>query len=161
MRVVTVVLVLLVGGSAALDAQHQFQFEFGGFGSFTRFDRAFQLDNQIGGGGRIGFWITNWLGIEAEGLYQRPHPKGGGAGTDFPVWFGSGNLVLNFGSEKSFYLLGGYSAMDFNSNGVGGFRDIGAHGAIGDRIYISASEKFKDFLEVDSSVFHLVLEPAA
>ncbi len=137
MRVVTVVLVLLVGGSAALDAQHQFQFEFGGFGSFTRFDRAFQLDNQIGGGGRIGFWITNWLGIEAEGLYQRPHPKGGGAGTDFPVWFGSGSLVLNFGSEKSFYLLGGYSAMDFNSNGVGGFRDIGAHGAIGDRIYIS------------------------
>ena len=137
MRVVTVVLVLLVGGSAALEAQHQFQFEFGGFGSFTRFDRAFQLDNQIGGGGRIGFWITNWLGIEAEGLYQRPHPKGGGAGTDFPVWFGSGNLVLNFGSEKSFYLLGGYSVMDFNSNGVGGFRDIGAHGAIGDRIYIS------------------------
>ena len=137
MRVVTVVLVLLAGGSAALEAQHQFQFEFGGFGSFTRFDRAFQLDNQIGGGGRIGFWITNWLGIEAEGLYQRPHPKGGGAGTDFPVWFGSGNLVLNFGSEKSFYLLGGYSVMDFNSNGVGGFRDIGAHGAIGDRIYIS------------------------
>jgi radical SAM superfamily enzyme YgiQ (UPF0313 family) len=31
----------------------------------------------------------------------------------------------------------------------------------GDRIYISASEKLKDFLEVDSSVFHLVLEPAA
>ncbi len=30
----------------------------------------------------------------------------------------------------------------------------------GDRIYISASEKLKDFLEVDSSVFHLVLEPA-
>ena len=30
----------------------------------------------------------------------------------------------------------------------------------GDRIYISASEKIKDFLEVDSSVFHLVLEPA-
>ena len=30
----------------------------------------------------------------------------------------------------------------------------------GDRIYISASEKLKDFLEVDSSVFNLVLEPA-
>src|SRR5437763_8049768 len=137
MRVVTVMAVLLLGGAATLEAQHRFQFEIGGFASFTRFDRAFQLDNQIGGGGRIGFWITNWLGIEAEGPYQRPHPKGGGAGTDFPVWFGSGNLVLNFGSEKSFYLLGGYSVMDFNSNGVGGFRDIGAHGAIGDRIYIS------------------------
>jgi radical SAM superfamily enzyme YgiQ (UPF0313 family) len=31
----------------------------------------------------------------------------------------------------------------------------------GDRIYVSASEKLKDFLEVDSSVFHLVLDPTA
>jgi radical SAM superfamily enzyme YgiQ (UPF0313 family) len=31
----------------------------------------------------------------------------------------------------------------------------------GDRIYVSAGEKLKDLLEVDSSVFHLVLEPAA
>ena len=136
MRVVTVIAVLLLGGAATLEAQHRFQFEVGGFASFTRFDRAFQLDNQIGGGGRLGFWITNWLGIEGDGLYMRPHPKGGGAGTDFPVWFGSGSLVLNFGSEKSFYILGGYSAMDFNSNG-GGFRDVAGHGAIGDRIYIS------------------------
>src|SRR5438309_10037738 len=103
MRVVTVMAVLLLGGAATLEAQHRFQFEMGGFASFTRFDRALQLDNQIGGGGRLGFWITNWLGIEGDGLYMRPHPKGGGAGTDFPVWFGSGSIVLNFGSEKSFY----------------------------------------------------------
>src|SRR5436305_14177475 len=43
-----------------------------GFASFTRFDRALQLDNQIGGGGRIGFWVTDWLGIEGGGLVQRP-----------------------------------------------------------------------------------------
>jgi len=139
MRAGTVIAVLLLGGAATLEAQaqHHFQFEVGGFASFTRFDRAFSLDNQIGGGGRIGFWITNWLGIEGDGLYMRPHPKGGGTGTDFPVWFASGSIVLNFGSEKSFYILGGYSAMDFNSNGAGGFRDAGVHGAIGDRIYIS------------------------
>src|SRR5207253_2033429 len=137
MRVVTVMAVLLLGGAATLEAQHRFQFEIGGFASFTRFDRALQLDNQIGGGGRIGFWITDWLGIEGDGLVQRPHPKGGGAGTDFPVWFASGSIVLNFGSEKSFYILGGYSAMDFNSNAAGGFRDVGAHGAIGDRIFIT------------------------
>src|SRR5205807_2551897 len=137
MRVVTVMAVLLLGGAATLEAQHRFQFEIGGFASFTRFDRAVLLDNQIGGGGRIGFWITDWLGIEGDGLVQRPHPKGGGAGTDFPVWFASGSIVLNFGSEKSFYILGGYSAMDFNSNAAGGFRDVGAHGAIGDRIFIT------------------------
>src|SRR3989449_8694497 len=115
MRVVTVVLVLLVGGSAALDAQHQFQFEFGGFGSFTRFDRAFQLDNQIGGGGRIGFWITNWLGIEGGGLYMRPHPKGGGTGADFPVGFGSAGLGVKFCPGKRFYTLGGLSGIGFKS----------------------------------------------
>src|SRR5437764_7419 len=108
-----------------------------GFGPCTRFDRAFLLDNQIGGGGRLGFWITDWLGIEGDGLYMRPKPIGGGSGTNFPVWFASGSLVLNFGSEKSFYLLGGYSALDFNSSAAGGFRDAGAHAALGDRIYIS------------------------
>src|SRR2546422_7108388 len=75
MRVVTVMAVLLLGGAATLEAQHRFQFEIGGFASFTRFDRALQLDNQIGGGGRIGFWITDWLGIEGDGLIQRPHPR--------------------------------------------------------------------------------------
>ena len=137
MRVATVIGVLLLGGAATLSAQHAHQFEIGGFGTFTRFDRAFLLDNQMGGGGRLGFWITDWLGIEGDGLYMRPHPKGGGTGTDFPVWFASGSLVLNFGSEKSFYLLGGYSAMDFNSGAAGGFRDAGAHAALGDRIYIT------------------------
>jgi len=136
MRVATVMGVLLLGGAASLSAQHAHQFELGGFASYTRFDRAFLLDNQIGGGGRLGFWITDWLGIEGDGLYMRPKPTGG-SGTNGPVWFASGSLVLNFGSEKSFYLLGGYSAMDFNSGAAGGFRDAGAHAALGDRIYIS------------------------
>ena len=137
MRVATVMGVLLLGGAASLSAQHAHQFELGGFASYTRFDRAFLLDNQIGGGGRLGFWITDWLGIEGDGVYMRPKPAGGGSGTNYPVWFASGSLVLNFGSEKSFYLLGGYSAMDFNSGAAGGFRDAGAHAALGDRIYIS------------------------
>src|SRR5260221_1834736 len=137
MRVVTVIAVLLLGGAATLEAQHRFQFEIGGFGSFTRFDRAFLLDNQTGGGSRVAFWITNWLGIAGDGLSMRPHPTGGGAGTDFQVWFASGSVVLNFGAEKSFYILGGYTAMDFNSKAAGGFRDAGVHGGIGDRIYIS------------------------
>src|SRR2546427_9837411 len=120
MRVVTVMAVLLLGGAATLEAQHRFQFEIGGFASFTRFDRALLLDNQIGGGGRIGFWITDWLGIEGAGLYQRPDPKGGGAGTDFPGWVPSGGIGLQFGAEKSFYILGGYSALALNRNGTAG-----------------------------------------
>src|SRR5205809_7518044 len=115
MRVVTVMAVLLLGGAATLEAQHRFQFEIGGFASFTRFDRALQLDNQIGGGGRIGFWITDLLGNEGDGLIQRPHPKGGGAGPDFPVRFASRSLGLNFGSQHSFYRLRGDSARGYNT----------------------------------------------
>lgn len=135
MRVVTVSALLLTVGAATLEAQHQFQFEVGGFATYTRFDRAFNIDNQVGGGGRLGFWITDAVELEADGLYQRPKPKGGGS--DFPVWFAGGSIVLSFGSDKSFYIAGGYSALDFNSSGAGGFRDGAVHGALGDRIYIS------------------------
>src|SRR2546427_9076960 len=62
MRVVTVMAVLLLGGAATLEAQHRFQFEIGGFASFTRVDPALQLDNQIGGGGRGGLLVTHWVG---------------------------------------------------------------------------------------------------
>src|SRR2546430_11583001 len=99
MRVVTVIAVLLVGGAATLDAQHQFQFEFGGFAAYTRFDRAFPLENQIGGGGRIGFWITNSLAIEGGGLYQRPPPQAGGG--ELPLRFASPVLLLAFRSPTS------------------------------------------------------------
>jgi len=70
MRVATVMGVLLLGGAATLSAQHAHQFEIGGYASYTRFDRAFLLDNTIGGGGRLAFWITDWLGIEGDGLYR-------------------------------------------------------------------------------------------
>src|SRR5438132_4748518 len=41
-------------GAARLGAQqHAHQFELSAFGSFTRYDRAFNLDNQMGGGARL------------------------------------------------------------------------------------------------------------
>src|SRR2546426_8650677 len=126
MRVVTVIAVLLVGGAATLEAQHQFQFEVGGFAAYTRFDRAFLFDNQIGGGGRIGFWITNWLGVEGGGLYMRAHPEGGGAGADFPVWVGGGGVLPDFRSQERFFILGGHSATGLHNKGAGGFRGTGA-----------------------------------
>src|SRR2546421_5947258 len=120
MRVVTVMAVLLLGGAATLEAQHRFQFEIGGFASFTRFDRALLLDNQIGGGGRIRFWIPDWLGIAGDGLYPRPHRTAAGPGPNSRGWFASGGIRLIFGSEKSFYIPGAHSALAFNSNPTGG-----------------------------------------
>src|SRR2546422_5683384 len=72
MRVVTVIGVLLAGGAATLTAQHAHQLEFGGFTSWTRYDRAFGLNNtfdswkSLGFGGRIGYFLSDYVGRSEE-----------------------------------------------------------------------------------------------
>src|SRR2546425_13233738 len=51
-------------------AQRAEQIEISGFGSYTRYDRAFLLNNQFGGGVRIGYYTSNRVGIDLEGGYQ-------------------------------------------------------------------------------------------
>jgi hypothetical protein len=50
MRARIALVVLAIAAVPTLVAQRAHQFEIGAFGSFTRYDRAFNLDNQIGGG---------------------------------------------------------------------------------------------------------------
>src|SRR2546426_2912389 len=113
MRARTTVLVLCLAAVPAPGlAQHTHQFEIGAFASFTRYDRAFNLDNQIGGGGRLGYFFGEHMGLEIDAGYQAPSAKTGPASAKLS--FGSASLVLNFGSERNtFYLLGGYSRLDF------------------------------------------------
>jgi outer membrane protein OmpA-like peptidoglycan-associated protein len=129
-------LVCLAAVPAICDAQHTHQFEFGAFGSFTRYDRAFGLDNQIGGGGRLGYFFSPAIGFEFDVAYQQPSPTAGGAVA--PVALGSGSLVVNFGSDNNlFYILGGYSRLRFSDNPSYTFTDNGIHGALGDRMFLS------------------------
>jgi outer membrane protein OmpA-like peptidoglycan-associated protein len=115
-------------------AQHTHQFEIGAFGSFTRYDRAFSLDNQIGGGGRLGYFFSPAIGLELDLGFQQPTPKAGGASAGLTL--GSGSLVLNFGNERNlFYILGGYTRLNWGENAAYSFTDNGFHGAIGDRIF--------------------------
>src|SRR5258706_12328576 len=79
MRARTTLLVFYLSAVPALCiAQHTHQFEFGGFGSYTRYDRAFALEKQIGGGGRLGYFFSRVLGIEFEMGLQQPTPYPGG-----------------------------------------------------------------------------------
>src|SRR6267378_4093812 len=110
---------LLVFGLSAVPAlcvgQHTHQFEIGAFASFTRYDHVFNLDNQIGGGGRLGYFFSPAVGVEFDVGYQQPTPKSGGAAAGLTL--GAASLVLNFGSEKNlFYVLGGYSRLNFADN---------------------------------------------
>jgi outer membrane protein OmpA-like peptidoglycan-associated protein len=125
----------LVCGSSRLSAQHAHQFELGAFGSFTRYDRVFNLDNQIGGGVRAGYFFTNVVSAELDAGYQSPSPKSGPATPE--IWLGGASLLLNFGGAKNlFYLLGGYSRLDFEKTAPYRFTDNAVHGAIGDRVFL-------------------------
>src|SRR2546428_11251880 len=135
MRARTPLLLLCLNTLPALCiGQRTHQFEIGAFGSFTRYDRAFRLDNQIGGGGRLGYFFSRAIGVEFELGYQQPTPTAGG--TNAALALGSGSLVLNIGNENNLlYILGGYTRLQFRDNPGYTFTDNGFHGAIGDRLF--------------------------
>ena len=136
MRTLVILGMAFVGGASHLHAQRVHQFEFGGFASFTRYDRAFALKNQIGGGGRIGYFFTRLLGAELDAGYQSPSPRTGTASPT--VALGSASLVLNFasGDQQLFYILGGVSRLDFEKSSPYRFTDNAAHAGIGDRVFL-------------------------
>lgn len=119
-------------------AQRAHQVELGVLGSYTRFDRVFGLENQFGVGGRLGYFFSPVVGIEVDASYQHPQASvGSGSAT---LLGGSASLVLNFGGERNlFYLLGGYSRLDFGTAAPYRFTDNAVHGAIGDRIFLGQS----------------------
>src|SRR6266545_909377 len=112
MRARMTLVLLAIAAVSTLDAQRANQFEIGPFASFTRYDRVFNLDNHIGFGGRVGYFFGPVVGLEVAVGYQSPSAATGSATatlTDF-----SSSMVLNFGSERNiFYILGGYSHLDF------------------------------------------------
>ena len=135
MRARMTLAVLAIITVPTLAAQRAHQFEVGAFGSFTRYDRAFNLDNQIGGGGRLGYFFSDVVGIEVDAGTQSPSAKSGP--TDATLALGSASLVLNMGTERNiFYILGGYSRLDFEESAPYRFTDNAVHGAIGDRIFL-------------------------
>jgi outer membrane protein OmpA-like peptidoglycan-associated protein len=132
----TLGLALAIGGSP-LAAQRANEFELGVFGAYTRYDKAFNLTNVIGGGARIGYFLGGRVELEAEVLFQPEFVLLNG-GTMQPL-IGGGSLVLNLlGGEHHFlYVLGGYSRLDFGTTQPYKFTDGGIHGAVGERIFLT------------------------
>ena len=132
---------LALGGVAApLPAQHAGQFEVGAFGSYTRYDKAFGLDNRAGGGARLGYFFGNVVGLEAEVLFQPNYTVGtGGAATTLEPLIASGSAVFNAlrGPRVTLYALGGYSLLDFGTRAPYHFTDNAAHAAGGARILLT------------------------
>lgn len=135
MRHLILISLLCAGAATTAQGQRAYQFEFGALGSYTRFDQTFGLENQFGANGRLGYFFNNVVGLEVELQYQQPQNSFGSQGT---LLGGSASLVVNLGNERNlFYILGGYSRLDFGPDATAGFTDNAMHGAIGDRIFIS------------------------
>jgi outer membrane protein OmpA-like peptidoglycan-associated protein len=118
---------------AAAPASAQGTIEFGGFGSYTRFDNSLTLKDQPGAGGRLsivsGAGFNTWL-LEAEGAYATQGvgpltfryipararllyalPLGGGA-----------SLILGGGGVRNDYSMGSGSTVEWGYTGLAGFR---------------------------------------
>ena len=135
MRHLILISLVCAGAVSTAPGQRAHQFEFGALGNYTRFDQTFGLENQFGASGRLGYFFSNVVGLEVELQYQQPHNSFGTEGT---LLGGSASLVVNLGNERNlFYILGGYSRLDFGPSATAGFTDNAMHGAIGDRIFLS------------------------
>ncbi len=133
MRVQTIVGVALVGGVTALSAQHGHQLEIGGFGTYNRYDPVYGMNRQFGGGGRLGFFLSNALGLELDGDMSSPFDSTGTIGT--AITRASASLLLNSGGEHNIlYVLGGYTR--FRWGGYSPYFWLNeVHAGIGDRIF--------------------------
>lgn len=110
----------------AADAQsgRKSQVELGTFGVYTRYDGSnLALRNEFGAGGRLGYYFTNTLFLEAVGDYTETAAAnnarvtaarlGGTLFANTPI-LGTSSFVIGAGYERAFYR----SAAEFDENGI-------------------------------------------
>src|SRR5207253_1569857 len=91
--------------------------------------------NQVGGGGGLAYFFSKVVSAELEGGYQSLTPRTGGTSPTLAV--GAASLMLNFGGARNlFYILGGYSRLDYEQAVPYRFTDNAIHGALGDRVFL-------------------------
>ncbi len=124
-------------GASALPAQFERRYEVGAFAAFTKYDKAFGLDNKIGGGVRFAYALTSAMTLEVEALFQPPYTIA--PSTQIEPVIGGGSLVLNALNRDrlSVYVIGGYSRLDFGATNPYRFTDGGVHAGAGARFFFS------------------------
>ena len=135
MRTLAILGLAFTAAVGTAGAQRAHQFELSGFGSFTHYDKVFGLESRVGGGARLGYLFTEVVGAELDVGYQDLRPSTGA--TSPSLTLGGASLSLNFGNARHlFYLLGGYSRLDFEKTAPYRFTDDAVHGAIGERLFL-------------------------
>ena len=100
---------LLFGGTAA--AQEPGTLLLGGFGQYTKFDNALQLDKVFGVGGRVGaYFAPNW-NLEWENSYNKPNQTG--KGQTGKIWYGPVSARVRYS-----FPFAGLAAFHIGAGGV-------------------------------------------
>src|SRR5438045_1617716 len=129
---------LALGGSSRLAAQYDRRYEVGLFGAYTKYGPTFGLANKAGGGARFSYALNPKLGLEVEAIFQSPQDIT--SATQIEPMIGSGSLIVNVLNQKraTFFILGGYSRLDFGGTDPYRFTDGGWHGGAGAKLYVSS-----------------------
>jgi hypothetical protein len=128
----------LAANPSPLAAQKSQALEFNGFGSWWHFDKSFLVENGFGGGARIGYNLSDRVGLEVVGDFIAT--RNVAATQNIDVSGISANVVMNFPASDRFTVVvsGGYTRMvfahdppyDFTQNLIGGgvgFRGFVSH----------------------------------
>src|SRR5512145_1939510 len=132
--------VLLVGfvtlAASPAAAQKAQNIEFGAFGSYWRFDKSFLIKNGFGGGARIGYNLSDRVGIEITGDYVATTNTA--ATQDVSINALGANLVFNFPMSDRMTLLasGGYSRIVYGPDAPYDFTQHLVAGGLGLRAFV-------------------------
>ena len=128
---------ILAANPSPVAAQKSQALEFSGFGSWWRFDRSFLLENQFGGGARVGYNLSDRVGLEVVGDFVQTRNLA--QTQNVKVQTISANLVLNFPVSDRFTVAasGGYSNMVFGPDAPYDFTQHLIGGGLGFRGFIS------------------------
>jgi opacity protein-like surface antigen len=118
-------------------AQRSQNIEFGGFGSYWRFDRSFQLQNGFGGGARVGYNVSDRVGFDVTADYVSTLNVAGTQSVTVSTI--SASLVLNFpmGDKTTLFASGGYARMIFGPDPPFNFTQHLLSGGLGARIFVT------------------------
>ncbi len=130
--------VALVASPSRVAAQRSQALEFGAFGSYWRFDKSFFLENAFGGGARIGYNLSDRLGIEVTGDYVTTRSTAGTQNVE--VSGVSASVVFNFPASDKLTVLasGGYARVLMGPDAPYNFTQHMLAGGLGVRAFLSS-----------------------
>lgn len=129
--------VTLLANPSRVAAQRSQALEFGAFGSYWRFDKSFLLENSFGGGARIGYNLSDRLGLEVTGDYVMARNLA--ATQNVEVSSVGASLVYNFPASDKVTLLaqGGYARVLMGPDAPYNFTQHMLAGGVGVRAFLS------------------------